>query len=795
MKRCASCLSSSSSTLSVPPSGSLNLILNSFYLSAFFSLCNFCFCFLLLVTAFTSRCCSQPSETGILKGFVSDKKTTQKLQNASLIIINTDKGTATNANGYFEIKLPEGDYLVEARMLGYLTLKKQCRILPGEKTSLFFELEPTILSTNEVSVTGRINDNKILSRSYELLPGDLKEIPQFGEADPFRALQALPGVTSINDIGNQLFLRGGNFDETLIALDGVPLYNPYHLGGIFSSINSDIIGKERIYLSNYPQSIGGYLSGALELYSKTGSPEAIRTSASLGLISSKGLIEGPLWKGNFVASARRTYLDALNLFFSDNLFPYYFYDLFGKYTLPFDDKNILSISSFYSEDVLKEDFKDKNNKPVAPHWGNFLLNSSWTHLFNASSEFNLQAYLSRSFMKSDEISDGTYFDNSIWDATLKAQYDFILFNDIIRLGAEYKHIGLDYSWFDNYSALRDYVNPPEEVFFDYAPNPYSYADHADILNSFITGQIKLSERLMIKLGLRGSYFTDIKYFIPCPSASIDYTPFSNTLITFSFGRYYQYLYTLKEKRPESIYTPFSVYFLSENNQSTALSYHYSLSLNIRNILWDIDLDAEAYYKDRKNLASSYSEHPRYRFENGYAAGIDFMLKKTRGTITGWAGYSIGKSLKRNELYSYYSNCDRRHTVKILLGYQLSENWKLNAFWTYAAGTPYTGIGGKYLGGIDLRDSRSPYFFPFATWRLVDAAKNNQRLRDHHRLDLGITGSFIWGSFLLSPYLQILNVYCSSNQIILNNNLEDSADESLKFQNSFIIPTLGVNIEF
>ncbi|MGE5400176.1 MAG: TonB-dependent receptor [Ignavibacteriales bacterium] len=737
------------------------------------------------------------SQSGKLQGFVADRKTSLKLPDVNIIISGSGKGISTNLRGYFEIELPGGNYTVQARMMGYEPVEKMCTILPNEKTSLFFELDQASIKTEEVSVISSKYED-IKSKGYELQPGDLKNIPQFGEADPFRALFALPGVTSINDISNQLYVRGGNFDETMVSLDGVPVYNTYHLGGIFSSINSDIISKEKIYLSNYPLSAGGSLSGILDLTTKTGRSDEYRTSASIGLISSRACVEGPLIKGTFTAAARRTYLDALNLI-SNRAIPYYFYDGYTKYSLPINGKNLFSASAFYSKDVLLLGFNSKNEN-VSPYWGNLLLNTQWTHLLSGTGSINVKLFLSNFFMGSKNENSAVFFDNLISDLTLKTDYELNEKEHEFKAGAEYKVQKLSYAWNIGSSGLRDYINPPEEAFFDYAPNPFKYNASENTINFYATDEIKIKENFLLRLGLRGSYLGKMDHFFPSFSAGTDYKLSGKLTLSINYGRYYQFLYTIKDNRPESIYAPFAVYFLSDSKNSTSSSDHYSAGINITGMPLETELDIEAYYKSRANLASSYNDYPRYRFEKGYASGMDLLLKKEKGTLSGWIGYSFGRSVKNGDEYSYYANYDRRHTVKILLNCQLSEKWKLSAFWTYASGTPYTDIIGKYLGGYDERigisDSYINSWGSPIVWRPIDGPKNQMRTEDHHRLDLGITGSFIWGGFLVSPYLQVLNAYNNPNYVVVSPNLQEGgSSDTVKFQNSFIIPTLGVGIEF
>jgi len=287
-------------------------------------------------------------EKGILKGFVIDIKTDEKLSSANILIIGTNRGVVTDLRGFFELELDVGRYFVEARFVGYETERKEVFIESNEETEIFFELKEIPIGMDSVVVTGRKTEYP--SKSYELYPGELRNIPQFGEPDVFRALFALPGVSSVNDVSNQLYIQGGNFDEVLISLDDAPIYNPYHLGGIFSSVNSDIIQKEELFFSNYPISMGGYLSGALNLHTKTGNNERLKPSATLGLVSSRGYFEGPIDDATFIVSARRTYLDFIGDILKED-FPYYFYDFYGKCSLPLDANNHLSFSTLYTKDV------------------------------------------------------------------------------------------------------------------------------------------------------------------------------------------------------------------------------------------------------------------------------------------------------------------------------------------------------------------------------------------------------------------------------------------------------------
>ena len=133
-----------------------------------------------------------------------------------------------------------------------------------------------------------------------------------GEVDVLKAIQLLPGVQSSEGTSG-FYVRGGGPDQNLILLDGVPVYNASHLGGLFSVFNPDAIKNVNLIKGGFPARYGGRLSSVLEINMKEGNTKKFKTDMTLGLISSKLTIEGPIIKNktSFIFSARRTYADLL----------------------------------------------------------------------------------------------------------------------------------------------------------------------------------------------------------------------------------------------------------------------------------------------------------------------------------------------------------------------------------------------------------------------------------------------------------------------------------------------------
>ena len=96
-------------------------------------------------------------------------------------------------------------------------------------------------------------------------PRLLKSQPSLAEPDIFRMLQALPGVLTTSEFSTGLVIRGGNTDQNLILLDGITVYNPSHLGGLFSNFIVDAVKEAELIKGGYNAEYGGRLSAVLDI--------------------------------------------------------------------------------------------------------------------------------------------------------------------------------------------------------------------------------------------------------------------------------------------------------------------------------------------------------------------------------------------------------------------------------------------------------------------------------------------------------------------------------------------------
>ncbi|PID63136.1 MAG: hypothetical protein CR986_00255 [Ignavibacteriae bacterium] len=691
-------------------------------------------------------------------------------------------------------------------MLGYESQIKEILIEKDEKEiELFFRLKEEPITIQSVTVYGEKFEKEKQYKTYELQSGDLRRIPQVGEPDVLRAVHALPGVSAMSDFSTQIFLRGGNFDETLISLDGVPLYNPYHLGSFFSFLNPDIVDKLTLYPSNYPKKYGGYTSGALEINTKQGNFSKTTGSMSLGLMSSKLYLETPINNNmSFIFSARRTYFDLIasivdKLTTAKNEFPYQFYDIYSKINYLIDKNNLLAVGFIHTKDIFNmydENFYKHMKVKENPKWGNTSLNLKYLHIFNDNFKIDAQIYFSNcSFLAegsavSEKIPSKTLIENKISDytGTLNINYSFL--GNQLEFGLQKKHIDLNYKWNIGKSELSSFGFDIEDTFFDYAPQIFYYNREENLINFYLSDKITLSKKLNFSLGLRNSYFLKLNENFFTPTFNINYDISKDISLQLNYGKYFQNLHVKKDKNA-LFFDPFSVYFLTESKKNTPNSTNINFNFTYNNFLFGSVFELTGYYHWRNNLISTYPTfRNQYRFENGRSFGLEFLIKKEFKDFSGWINYTISRTEKENSDFAYYSRIDRTHVLKMILNYKLSEHWFFTAFGIYATGLPYTPILGQYIGGgsLEYDEGNGDYFHLYP----INGPKNSRRTGDYHRIDIGFNGSFIWGDFYVKPYLQILNLYNSPNEIAYRKYTTDLSDLE---RGSVILPTFGITMEF
>ncbi len=344
-----------------------------------------------------------------ISGYVYDGSSGGKLAGASVSVINNKKGTFTDSAGYFTIISPPGKLHIQFRFIGY----KSKELIINAVKDTFFTV-PLIQENrlNEITILGKRKEISARSNGMSIIDipvNQIKKAPALlGETDILKFIQLMPGVQSTGDGNVGLYIRGGNYDQNIISLDGAVLYNPEHLKGFVSAMNVEMIDRITLYKGAFPSIYGSRLSGIVDMEVKEGNYKTYHGSLSLGMLSAKLFFEGPVIKNktSFAISARRSLYNLIAEQYlkklydkPDELTQYSnlsFYDLHAKINHRISLNDNISLNLYKGNDVAGSDGKTTSSQwelyskyytasseyDTENHWGNNVAGLNWKHKFN-----------------------------------------------------------------------------------------------------------------------------------------------------------------------------------------------------------------------------------------------------------------------------------------------------------------------------------------------------------------------------------------------------------------------------
>ena len=252
------------------------------------------------------------SETAFLSGTVKEVETGEPFAGTVVYVEKLKAGVVTNNAGYYSLELPKGQFVVEYRMVGMKTVKRNIMIYSDGMLDVGLVESMNQLGEVTVSASRESNVREIEMGIEKINMKMLKQIPMgMGEADLMKTSLLLPGVNSAGEASSGFNIRGGNVDQNLILFDGAPIINPSHFFGFFSAFNPDIIQDVVLYKSGIPAKYGGRISSVMDIKLKEGSTEKVNISGGVSLFTGKLMVEVPLQKkkSSIVLSGRTTYSD------------------------------------------------------------------------------------------------------------------------------------------------------------------------------------------------------------------------------------------------------------------------------------------------------------------------------------------------------------------------------------------------------------------------------------------------------------------------------------------------------
>ncbi len=741
----------------------------------------FAFCFLHALSGYAQNLAT-------LSGFVRDSTSHEALLGANVYLKGTNLGAATTVAGYYVINsVPPGTHEIAITYVGYQARHETATFVAGDRVVKNFFLAPEPVRLEAVTVTAeRAAQTRDLTVAENRMDArDFQTMARVVESDVFRSLQFLPGVTAPSDFSTGLVVRGGNTDQNLITLDGITVYNPSHVGGLFSNFITDGLKEANLMKGGFPAEYGGRISSVLRLTSREGNSRKFAGSASLSLLSSQATLEGPINKGAWLLSVRRTYIDqilnaARALKITDFELPYYFYDLQGHVFQDLSHRDRLSFSMYWGRDVL-----DWEDLTLDLNWGNRTLALNWRHLFSNRLFSNFMLASSRFDTRVGVGNDGGLFSkNEIIDRTLKGDLTYFLTNaHEVKFGFEAKDAKFEYT------------------------NEFDERDLGGITQTPLSASVYLQDtwrphlRWIVQPGLRLSYFSDTQRKIRWePRASAKYLLSANASLSLAYGIFHQYLATVQDELNPSF---IDFWFAFDQTVEPSRSVHYILGYDTALPWRDFSVSLEAYYKTMQNLLafketrSSVTQELDFTILNvfrradGEAYGGEIYLRKPRGRFNGWLSYSFAYVYKDGETINdvitrYPPNWDRRHTLSVVANYNFSRKWEISGLFKFGSGFPYTQANGSF----EYDQLGTP-----VTRRVIFDVINGARYPDYQRLDLSLIRHSYFKAWQMDLFLNLVNVYNRQNVFYYtwDFNVDPAKRETVPLFP--FLPSLGVSARF
>lgn len=719
-----------------------------------------------------------------LSGLVIDERGEQ-LSFANILILPDSTIVPADFEGAFEVAISTGEKEIVISYTGFETLKTQVNI--QSDTLITFSLLHSVGQLDELTINANRYSQELLVQSTRistatLTKEDVTAIPVLGgEADIIKTLQLLPGVVRGVEGSSDLFVRGGAADQNLVLLDDATVYNTSHLFGFLSVFNTDILEKVEATNGGFPAEYGGRLSSVIDITSKNSIAKQTSVSGDIGLIASKIFVEQPVVKDklSFWVAGRRTYIDKVVRLIGEEL-PYFFYDLNGKLIWKPGKNDQIEISYYGGEDVL-DIYRDRDNDGSGftssfesgnstqalqwKHWGE----RGWSRkLAFTRTAFN---YKIRNAFEDNELI--AFSDIEDLTAKFTVGKDSILMGGGITAGLE----------LINHKVSPNILNS-EGSYTQLFESSTSDGKDATEVAGHIQQELPLNDRLLMSIGFRGSFaIVDSRtFFTPEPRFAVRYALGERESLKLSYSRMAQYIHRISNS---AVSTPTDIWYPVTERVRPQTSHQFALAWQKFASEKDIFLSAEAYYKNMDQLIG-YEEGTNLflntDFESkliqgkGEAYGLELLLRKEAGRLTGWLSYTLSWSNRQFDEMNggdwFQARYDRRHNGSVVMQYKLSDRLAVSAVWEFISGARFTPVIGQYITpspsitGVDL----VPLF----------SDVNSVKLSDTHRLDLGLKWSsrkdrkFGWYWFV-----GVNNLYNRANPVGIVIE-EDETDGSLRY---------------
>lgn len=716
--------------------------------------------------------------------------------NATVWDITSHTGTLTNEHGFYSLTLNEGTHKIRFSHIGSGELMEEITLKGNKTKNIWLKSDYQI---EEVVVTADLNSPLYTTQTgkVSLTAKDFVSGNNFmSSPDVVKKLQSLSGVASGTELISGLYVHGGNNDENLFLLDGTPLYQVNHAGGLFSAFNTDIIKNIDFYKSGFPARYGGRLSSVVDVRTNDGNMREYRGSFTLGLLEGRIQFEGPIVKNrtSFNVALRRTWMDlltapALAIINSSrrnkqNL-RYAFHDLNAKVTHIFSEKSRADISLYSGNDVFKFRHKEylfdpepTNVDKFSLQWGNFTASVNWKYIFSHKMFANITGVYTHNQSKFDYLSEEQLgYIEGLKGAIVKEQRNRSTIHDFgYRMEFDYRpnawnHIRFGSNYMHHLFVPQNYYSKYGDVSQNALTNQISSRYRSNEFTFYAEDDLSVGKRVKLNGGIHYTLFgiSGTKYHSIEPRAAINFRLCDKVSLKVSYTEMSQFMHQLSAtylNLPTDYWVPSTARITPMKSRQWAAGVYGKLPYGIR---WSL----EGFYKTMDNLieydGSSGMLNPAAdRWENevrtgkGKAYGMETDVSYSNGRTSVDASYTLSWSKRYfPDFYPawYPDKFDNRHKFSVSISHKFNDRIDAYASWNYRSGNritlPSQQVDAPVLPGVERTNEGM----------LVYERPNNVSLPAYHRLDVGINFRKITKrGFERIWNISLYNAYCRMNPL-------------------------------
>ncbi|HXB97326.1 MAG TPA: TonB-dependent receptor [bacterium] len=714
--------------------------------------------------------------TARLHGRVLKLGTPDPIPGATVLLMGLSITVSSDAQGYYRLDYPGGPVQVKATADGFAARIYRLKLGPklGEDAKLNLSLDANVFTADEIRVVGHRDRPQVITTT--LTQDEIKRIPGTG-GDALRAVQDLPGVTIPSDFSGQLLIEGGGPNDNLYLLDNLPWPFPFHLGGIVSTVSSDLLESVDLNSAGFGARWGNVLGAVLDGRSRAGQADRLHVDADVSLIMSQLTLEGPLGLGDatFTLSGRRSYLDLVLKHLNNSNFTALpvFWDLGGTLDWHWGPDNHFRLLSLSNDDSLGIEVNGTDVPPALV--GEFKLQNGavtnglvWTNtsIRHLRSDFSPYAY---QVNVDDDLGTGFEIDDhrKIYGFKEEATYEASPTQELgFGGGAEIvDETNNEYVYNINFSSNPNALSPVAASTTVSAQSMNRYA--------YVQDRLQLADPLAVTVGLRYDKNDKVADDALNPRVAVELKTPGGLLWKAAWGLYSQFPTNI-QLDPNFGNTG----LVSERAEHTMLGVEKDLG---QGRLLRVDGYFKAYNDLVVNLQPTSTTTSTTNGEQGQAEGVEFLLRQNIGTrFFGWIAYTLAKSQRLDpgydwSLYEY----DQTNVLTVVASYLMTPAWGLGVKLHYNTGPLYQAYRvqpGPPAVGVFAHDY-------------------SQRLDDYLRLDLRTDYTWRFPQWHLTAYLEILNALNRPNPEGLSYNPNNPYQAPTTIDNLPLFPYMGLEAAY